>query len=66
MLAGAVGLVVSSVLGVLMAYRFSQRPLVATICLLSGIIVPAIMLWIYRQGNRERGDQKSEVRGQIA
>jgi len=48
MLAGAIGLVVSSVLGVVMAYRFSQRPLVATICLLSGIIVPAIMLWVYR------------------
>jgi hypothetical protein len=48
MLAGAVGLVVSSVLGVVMAYRFSQRPLVATICLLSGIIAPAIMLWVYR------------------
>jgi len=48
MLAGAIGLVVSSVLGVVMAYRFSQRPLVATICLLSGITVPAIMLWVYR------------------
>jgi ABC-type nitrate/sulfonate/bicarbonate transport system permease component len=48
MLAGAIGLVVSSVLGVIMAYRFSRRPLVATICLLSGIIVPAIMLWVYR------------------
>jgi uncharacterized iron-regulated membrane protein len=46
--AAAVGLVVSTVLGVIMAYRFSRRPLVATICLLSGIFVPGMVLWIYR------------------
>ena len=48
MLAGAVGLVTSTVIGVIMAYRFSRRPLVATICLLSGIFFPAILLWICR------------------
>ena len=48
MLAGAIGLVGSTVLGVIMAYRFSRRPLVATICLLSGILVPAVMLWVYK------------------
>jgi ABC-type nitrate/sulfonate/bicarbonate transport system permease component len=48
MLAGAVGLVISTVIGVIMAYRFSRRPLVATICLLSGIFVPTILLWVYR------------------
>ena len=48
MLAGALGLVSSSVLGVIMAYRFSRRPVVATICLLGGLIVPAIMLWRYK------------------
>jgi ABC-type nitrate/sulfonate/bicarbonate transport system permease component len=48
MLAGAIGLVTSTVIGVIMAYRFSQRPLVATICLLSGIFVPGIVLWIYK------------------
>jgi uncharacterized iron-regulated membrane protein len=48
MLAAAIGLIVSAVLGVIMAYRFSRRPMAATICLLGGIIVPAIMLWVYR------------------
>lgn len=48
MLAGALGLVSSSVLGVIMAYQFSRRPVVATICLLSGIIMPAILLWVYK------------------
>jgi hypothetical protein len=46
--AAAVGLVTTTVLGVIMAYRFSQRPLVATISLLAGIIVPGGLLWIYR------------------
>jgi ABC-type nitrate/sulfonate/bicarbonate transport system permease component len=47
-LAAAIGLIVSAVLGVIMAYRFSRRPLAATICLLCGIIVPAILLWVYK------------------
>ena len=46
--AAAVGLVTTTVLGVIMAYRFSQRPLVATISLLAGIVVPAACIWIYR------------------
>jgi uncharacterized iron-regulated membrane protein len=46
--AAAVGLVISTVLGMIMAYRFSRRPLVATICLLSGIFVPGMVLWIYK------------------
>jgi ABC-type nitrate/sulfonate/bicarbonate transport system permease component len=46
--AAAAGLVISTVLGVIMAYRFSRRPLVATVCLLSGIFVPGAILWIYR------------------
>jgi Flp pilus assembly protein TadB len=48
MLAAAVGLVATAVIGVVMAYRFSQRPLVATVCLLSGIALPAVFLWIYK------------------
>ena len=47
MFAAAVGLVVSTIIGVIMAYRFSQRPIVATVCLAIGVIVPAMMLWIY-------------------
>ena len=46
--AAAIGLVTSTVLGVIMAYRFSRRPLVATICLLAGIALPAGLLWIYK------------------
>jgi ABC-type nitrate/sulfonate/bicarbonate transport system permease component len=48
MLAAAIGLIVSAVLGVIMAYRFSRRPMAATICLLCGILVPGLLLWIYK------------------
>ena len=48
MLAGAIGLVISTVLGVIMAYGFSQRPTTATLCLCAGIGVPALLLWIYK------------------
>ena len=43
----AVGLVTTTILGVIMAYRFSQRPIVATVSLLIGIVVPAMLLWMY-------------------
>src|SRR6476646_1127066 len=42
----AIGLVTTTILGVIMAYRFSQRPIVATASLLLGIIVPGVMIWI--------------------
>jgi hypothetical protein len=48
MLAAAAGLVATTGIGVVMAYRFSQRPLVATVCLLAGIALPAVFLWIYK------------------
>ena len=48
MLAAAVGLIGTAGIGVVMAYRFSQRPVVATACLLAGILLPALLLWIYR------------------
>jgi hypothetical protein len=48
MLASAFGLVATTIVGIIMAYRFSQRPLVATVCLLSGIALPGLLLWIYR------------------
>ena len=48
MFAAALGLILTSVVGVIMAYRFSRQPLVATICLLTGIAVPGVLLWIYR------------------
>ena len=48
MLAAAAGLVATTGIGVAMAYRFSQRPMVATVCLLAGIALPAVLLWIYK------------------
>ena len=47
MFAAALGLIVTAVVGVIMAYRFSRQPLVATICLAVGTFLPAILLWIY-------------------
>jgi hypothetical protein len=48
MFATALGLVTTAIVGIIMAYRFSRRPLVATICLLTGIALPGLLLWIYR------------------
>jgi hypothetical protein len=48
MFAAALGFVGTTVIGVIMAYRFSRQPMVATICLASGAIVPAALLWIYK------------------
>jgi hypothetical protein len=48
MLAAGGGLVATSVIGIVMAYRFSQRPMVATVCLFAGIALPAALLWIYK------------------
>src|SRR6266513_2469552 len=44
----AIGLITNTIIGIIMAYRFSNRPLVATICLLAGIALPGLLLWIYR------------------
>jgi hypothetical protein len=48
MLATAFGLVATGLVGIIIAYRFSQRPMVATICLLLGIALPGLLLWVYR------------------
>jgi uncharacterized iron-regulated membrane protein len=48
MLAAAVGLAATAIIGVIMAYRFSRQPIVATICLAIGVLTPAALLWIYR------------------
>src|SRR2546429_9285957 len=48
MLATAIGLVTTTIIGIVMAYRFSNRPLVATVCLLAGIALPGLLLSIYR------------------
>ncbi len=48
MVATALGLVTTTILGIVMAYRFSRRPMVATVCLLLGIAIPGGILWIYK------------------
>jgi hypothetical protein len=48
MFAAAMGLVLTTSIGVILAYRFSRQPLVATVCLVIGIFLPAMMLWAYR------------------
>lgn len=46
--AAAVGLVTTTALGVLMAFRVSRKPLSATLCLIAGIALPTLLLWIYK------------------
>jgi hypothetical protein len=48
MFAAALGLILTTVVGVVMAYRFSRQPLVATICLAIGTLLPATLLLIYK------------------
>jgi hypothetical protein len=48
MLASALGLVATALIGIVMAYRFSRRPIAATVCLLAGVALPGLLLWIYR------------------
>jgi ammonia channel protein AmtB len=48
MFVAALGLVTTTLIGVVMAYRFSREPLVATLCLTAGIVLPVALLWVYR------------------
>src|SRR5205814_9471688 len=43
MLAAAFGLVTTALVGIIMAYRFSRRPMAATIRLLLGISLPGLL-----------------------
>lgn len=47
-LAAAIGLVVTTILGVIMAFRFARNALVPALCLVAGVAVPGVFLWIYR------------------
>ncbi len=47
MFVAATGLVLTTIIGVIMAYRFSRKPIVATVCLIIGTVLPAALLWIY-------------------
>ena len=46
--AAAGGLVLTSVLGVVMAFRFSRGALVPILCLAVGVLVPLFFLYLYR------------------
>jgi hypothetical protein len=47
MFAAAAGLVATTIIGVVMAFRFSRRPMTATICLIVGTVLPVLLVWIY-------------------
>lgn len=46
--AAAVGLVMTTVLGVVMAFRFSRGVLAPVLCLLAGVLIPLGLLILYR------------------
>jgi hypothetical protein len=46
-LAAAIGLVVTTCLGILMAFRYSQSRSWAAVCLAAGLIIPVTILLIY-------------------
>jgi hypothetical protein len=45
--AASAGLVVTTLLGVVMAYRFSASAIGPTLCLTAGVAIPAVLLWLY-------------------
>ena len=47
-LAAAIGLVTTTCLGIIMAFRYGQSRAWAVICLASGLIIPVAILLIYR------------------
>lgn len=48
MLAAALGLVITSILGIVMALRYGRSQTWAITCLLAGVAVPVVILLIYR------------------
>ena len=44
-LAGA-GIILTSVLGIIMAFRFSKRPRLVLACILAGVIIPIAALYV--------------------
>ncbi|MEP6955829.1 MAG: hypothetical protein ABI883_03310, partial [Chthoniobacterales bacterium] len=47
-LLAAAGLVTTTVLGVVMAFRHAGGALTPSLCLLSGVLLPAVILFFYR------------------
>ena len=48
MLAAAGGLVLTTTLGIIMAFRFSRSKAAVLLCLVAGVAVPVALLLIYR------------------
>ncbi len=40
------GIILTSILGVILAFRFSQRPILVLSCLLIGLIIPILALYL--------------------
>jgi ABC-type spermidine/putrescine transport system permease subunit I len=47
-LAAAIGLTLTTVLGIVMAYRLSRRPALVSVLLIAGIVLPAALLLLAR------------------
>ena len=47
-LAAAIGLTLTTILGIVMAYRLSRRPALVTLLLFAGVAVPAALLLLAR------------------
>lgn len=47
-LAAATGLVVTTVLGIIMAFRFSRSKTPVILCLVAGVVIPIALLLVYR------------------
>ncbi|MEO8189909.1 MAG: hypothetical protein ABI682_06170 [Acidobacteriota bacterium] len=48
MFLASLALITTTILGIVMAYRFTARPLTVTLCLLAGIVAPAVLLLLGR------------------
>ena len=44
--AACLALITTTLLGIVMAYRFTGRPLTVTLCLLAGLVLPAVLLFL--------------------
>ena len=47
MLAAAIGLIVTTILGIIMAFRYGRSRLSVILCLLGGVVIPVGILLIY-------------------
>jgi hypothetical protein len=47
MLAAAIGLVLTAILGIIMAFKFSRSKSPVVLCLTAGVVIPVVILIIY-------------------